>query len=167
MLIRPETTADIVAIARVNQTAFDRNGEADLVNTLRQANSTISLVAELNAEIVGHILFSPVKYDQDPSRSQIWGLGPLAVSPQQQRTGIGSALVKDGIETCRQAAIQALVVLGGPNYYQRFGFQPASNWHLRCHYPVPTEVFMAQELVAGALAGLNGTISYHQAFDAV
>ncbi|GAA5530207.1 N-acetyltransferase Eis [Herpetosiphon gulosus] len=165
--IRPETNADLAAITSINQAAFGRIDEADSVNTLRQASTTISLVAELDAQIVGHILFSPVQYDQAPSRIKIWGLGPLAVLPSHQRTGIGAALVKAGLEACRQAAIQALVVLGDPAYYQRFGFRPAASWHLRCHYPVPAEVFMAMELVVGTLVDLDGTISYHPAFDGV
>lgn len=167
MQIRPETSADLAAITKINQAAFGRTGEADLVTALRQATTTISLVAELDGQIIGHILFSPVQYDQAPSDHKIWGLGPLAVLPSYQRTGIGAALVKAGLETCRQAAILALVVLGDPTYYQRFGFRPAANWHLRCHYPVPANVFMAMELVDEALAGLAGSISYHPAFDAV
>lgn len=165
--IRPETSADLATITSINQIAFGRAGEADLVNTLRQVTSTISLVAEIDAQPVGHILFSPVQYDQAPSRIKLWGLGPLAVLASHQRMGIGTALVKAGLEVCRQAAIQALVVLGDPAYYQRFGFRSAANWHLRCHYPVPAEVFMAMELVDRTLADLDGTISYHPAFDGV
>lgn len=167
MQIRPETSADLAAITKINQAAFGRDGEADLVTTLRQTTTTISLVVELDGQIIGHILFSPVQYDQAPSHLKIWGLGPLAVLPSHQRTGIGSALVKAGIEVCRQVAIQALVVLGGPEYYQRFGFQPAANWHLRCHYPVDAKFFMAMELAKGALTGLDGAVSYHPAFDGV
>ncbi|KPL91923.1 GNAT family N-acetyltransferase [Herpetosiphon geysericola] len=167
MIIRPETSANIAAITTINQQAFGRAGESDLVNQLRQVMPIISLVAELDDQLVGHILFSPVHYDQAPSRITIWGLGPLAVLPSQQAKGVGSALVKAGIEACRQAQIQALVVSGGPEYYQRFGFRPAATWHLRCHYPVDAKFFMAQELVEHALAGLDGTISYHPAFDAV
>ncbi|XSG77668.1 GNAT family N-acetyltransferase [Herpetosiphon llansteffanensis] len=167
MLIRPETSADRAAITTINQQAFGRTSEAGLVNALRQVTSIISLVAEFDNQLVGHILFSPVQYDQAPTSITIWGLGPLAVLPNQQAKGVGSALVKAGLEACRQAHIQALVVLGGPAYYQRFGFQPATNWHLRCHYPVDAQFFMAQELVEHALAGLDGSISYHSAFDAV
>ncbi|WP_110515898.1 GNAT family N-acetyltransferase [Herpetosiphon llansteffanensis] len=167
MLIRHETSADIPAITNINQQAFGRAGEADLVNSLRQVTAIISLVAELDDQLVGHILFSPVQYDQAPTSITIWGLGPLAVLPSQQAKGVGSALVKAGLEACRQAQIQALIVLGGPAYYQRFGFQPAANWHLRCHYPVDAQFFMAQELSVGSLADLDGTISYHPAFDTV
>lgn len=165
--IRPETSADFAAITSINQTAFGRDGEASLVTSLRQATTTISLIAEFDGQLVGHILFSPVQYDQAPSQIKIWGLGPLAVLPSHQQTGIGTALVKAGIAACRQAAIQALVVLGGPEYYQRFGFRPAATWHLRCLYPVDAKFFMAMELVDGVLAGLDGPISYHPAFDAV
>lgn len=167
MLIRSETSTDNAAITTINQQAFGRAGEADLVNQLRQVTPIISLVAELDNQLVGHILFSPVQYDQAPTGITIWGLGSLAVLPSQQTKGIGSALVKAGLEACRQAQIQALVVLGGPEYYQRFGFRPAATWNLRCHYPVDAKFFMAQELSVGSLAGLDGTISYHPAFDAV
>jgi putative acetyltransferase len=92
------------------------------------------------------------------------GLAPMAVLPARQRQGIGSALVRDGLGRCRELGYEAVVVLGHPGYYPRFGFVPASRFGIGCEYDVPAEVFMALELVPGALRGKPGTIRYHPAF---
>jgi putative acetyltransferase len=95
---------------------------------------------------------------------KILGLAPMAVLPSRQRGGIGSALVRDGLERCRLSGVQAVVVLGHAEYYPRFGFIPASRARLRCEYDVPDDVFMVCELEEGSLAGKAGTIRYHPAF---
>jgi putative acetyltransferase len=116
------------------------------------------LVAEEDREIVGHIMFSPV------SLSGHADLPPMAVVPSRQRQGIGTALVREGIEQCRANGDDAVIVLGHAEYYPRFGFLPASGWGILSEYDVPDEVFMALELVEGCLAGRSGTIRYHRAF---
>lgn len=143
MQIRPERAADIPAIHAVNRAAFETSTEADLVDALRQrAEPIISLVAENAGSIVGHILFSPVTLLGHEELS-IMGRAPMAVLPAEQRRGIGSALVRAGLERCKQLPCGAVVVLGHPDYYPRFGFVPASRFGLACEYDVPDEAFMA------------------------
>jgi putative acetyltransferase len=92
------------------------------------------------------------------------GLGPMAVAPGRQNSGIGSLLVGAGLDRCRAMGAVAVVVLGHPDYYPRFGFVPASGFSIDSEYDVPDEVFMAQELVPGALRQVTGRIHYHPAF---
>ncbi len=164
ILIRPERSADEASVRIVNRSAFETSAEADLVDALReQADPTISLVADDGGSIVGHIFFSPVTLSGHAAPS-IMGLAPMAVLPAAQRRGIGSSLVAAGLESCRHAGSGAVVVLGHPGFYPRFGFVPASRFGMRCVYDVPDEVFMALELTPAVLAGKGGTIHYHPAF---
>jgi len=164
MLIRPEKSGDEAAVRCINAEAFDSPAEANLVDALRkQVCPVISLVAEIDGSIVGHIMFSPVLIPGYPETS-IMGLAPMAVDPAVQRSGIGSELVRKGLWKCEQLAIEAVIVLGHPEFYPRFGFVPASRFGLRCEYDVPDEVFMAMELRAGSLDTATGTVRYHQAF---
>lgn len=167
MLIRAERDTDRAAVHRVNAAAFPTPAEAGLVDALRrQAHPLISLVAERDGTILGHILFSPVTLEGRPDL-HIMGLAPMAVAPDQQRSGIGSALVRAGLDECRQRGVSAVVVLGHPEYYPRFGFTPAVRYGIRSEYDVPDEVFMALELAPGALRNAPGTIKYHPAFSSV
>lgn len=162
--IRFEQPPDIASVREVNRAAFDAASEADLVDALRErARPIVSLVADAGGTLVGHILFSPVTLLNHPEL-KIMGLAPMAVLPARQRTGIGSALVRAGLEECRQLGSGAAVVLGHPGYYPRFGFVPASRFGIGCEYDVPDDVFMAIELEPGILSGKSGTIRYHDAF---
>lgn len=120
-------------------------------------------MADDGGSIVGHILFSPVTLSGH-AELKIMGLAPMAVQPAEQRRGIGSALVRAGLERCRQRGCGAVVVLGHPEYYPRFDFLPASRFDIGCEYEVPDEVFMALEVEPGFLRGKSGTIRYHAAF---
>ena len=165
MQIRPEQTDDLTAIREVNLSAFEGTTEADLVDALRkQARPIVSMVADDDGAVVGQILFSPVTLSSLPDL-RIMGLAPMAVLPDRQRKGVGSALARAGITACRDLGYEAVVVLGHAEYYPRFGFVPASRFGLRSEYDVPDEVFMAMELTPGALQGSGpGTIRYHAAF---
>lgn len=165
MPIRPEAPTDRSAIRALIASAFETPAEADLVDALReQAKPVISLVAEENGFILGHILFSPVTLSAHPEL-KVMGLAPMAVAPAHQRKGIGSALVRVGLERCQQLGFGAVVVLGHPGYYPRFGFLPSACYGIGCEYDVPEEVFMVVELQPGFLQGVSGKIKYHSAFD--
>ncbi|MEW5871026.1 MAG: N-acetyltransferase [Chloroflexota bacterium] len=164
--IRDETPGDIPAIHSVNALAFERPEEARLVDKLRAAcPGALSLVAEQDGQIAGHILFTPVAIDGCPLQGGM-GLAPLAVLPERQRQGIGSRLVQAGLARLRQAGCPYAIVLGHPAYYPRFGFQRASHYGLRSQWEgVPDEAFMALELQAGALQGVSGVARYRSEFD--
>jgi len=166
--IRPEITADIPAIRLVNERAFEQRTEADLIDALRRAGAiTLSLVAVENERVIGHILFSPVTIESAGSSFPAIGLGPMAVLPHHQRKGIGSQLVRAGLDKCRAAGHEIVIVLGHAEYYPRFGFRPSKPLGIQWEHDVPEEAFMVCELREGALAGLQGTVKYHPAFDEV
>src|SRR4029079_10304974 len=161
---RAEEQRDWAAVHAVNVSAFETPAEANLVDALRdQAQPLVSLIAEDNGAIVGHIMFSPVSLSGHPAL-RIMGLAPMAVVPEHQRKGIGSSLVRAGLEQCRQLGFGAVVVLGHPTYYPRFGFVPSTRFGMGCEYDVPEEVFMVAELDAGVLRGASGKVKYHPAF---
>jgi putative acetyltransferase len=111
-------------------------------------------------------MFSPVSLAGHPEL-RIMGLAPMAVVPEHQREGIGSALVRAGLEQCKRLGFGAAVVLGHPAYYPRFGFSSSARYGIGCEYDVPEEVFMVVELDAGFLRGASGKVKYHPAFGAV
>ena len=168
ILIRNEEAADYAAVYEVNREAFGRCNEADLVDVLRRvADPQISLVATWEGEVVGHIFFSPVSIGEGDSTTLALGLGPMAVDPDFQRRGVGSALVRAGLEACRRAGHKIVVVIGHPNFYPRFGFVSARRRGLGCEYAVPDEVFMVAELEPNALAGVSGMVRYLPEFTEV
>ena len=164
MQIRPETEADHAAIRELNKAAFEGEGEANLIEGLRQnASPMISLVAEDAGGIVGHILFSPATHSED-AELKLMGLAPMAVAPDRQKSGIGSALAREGLERCRKMGVAGVVVLGHPQYYPRFGFVPSSEFGIVSEYDVPEGVFMVLELEPGALQNKSGRVHYHREF---
>jgi putative acetyltransferase len=151
----------------VNLAAFDTPMEARLVDRLRkEARRVISMVAVEGERIVGHILFSPVVLSEH-DHLRIMGLAPMAVVPESQRKGVGSALVRAGLKRCKELGYGAVVVLGHPEYYPRFGFVSAARSGVCCVYDAPEEAFMLVELQPGYLDNAQGTICYHAAFDTV
>jgi putative acetyltransferase len=163
--VRAETAADHSAIASLTQTAFNSTTEVTLINTLRQqCPQRIALVAEQHGNIVGHILFSPAALENAPG-VQLMALAPMAVSNVLQHQGVGSALVRAGLEQCRQQGATAVVVLGHPGYYPRFGFSPASEFNVRCPWQVPDNTFMLLQLNGAPLNGDNSKVIYPAAFN--
>ncbi len=164
MLIRSENENDLKAVHSLNASAFGTEAEADLVDELRnKTHPFISLVAEYNNEVVGHILLTPVSLS-DYTEIKIMGLAPMAVAPQHQKKGVGSKLIHAGLEHCKKLKFGAIVVLGHSEYYPRFGFLPSSFFGISCEFKVPEEAFMVIELQSGYLRGKVGIIKYHEEF---
>lgn len=167
-VVRKESTADVPAIYKVNERAFGQPGEANLVDALRaKGKAVISLVAENDRQIIGHILFSPVTLE--PANKELFALGlaPMAVLPEFQNQGIGSLLVRAGLEECRKQGCDFVAVLGHPTYYPRFGFVPSINFNIKSEYDVPDDIFMLLELREGALEGCSGVVKYQSEFGEV
>ncbi len=168
IVIRHEQPEDIAVIHQIVAQAFGRAAEANLVDALRRnGKGILSLVADDNGRVIGHILFSPVVIEDGERLVSGIGLAPLAVSPERQNEGIGSLLVEQGLREGREAGHPFVVVLGHPNYYPRFGFVPASRYNVKSEYDVRDEVFMIQELQQGSLLGIAGTAKYQNEFNEV
>jgi putative acetyltransferase len=161
--VRLEQPDDSSGIHETNELAFGGPLEANLVDALRGCDRYLSLVATLDERVVGHILFTPVTMEPSVDR-RVAGLGPMAVRPEHQRSGIGSHLIRAGLEACRRSGYAAVVVLGHPEYYPRFGFSPAHAFGLTCEFPSPPEAFMAMELEDGALSRVRGLVRYQPQF---
>ncbi len=163
--IRPEKPEDVPAISTLNEAAFPTSAEADLVDSLRDQDAhVLSLVAVDGDQVVGHILFSPVVIETESGPIDALGLAPMSVLPDRQRGGIGSRLVTAGLTQCTALDYPAVVVLGHPDYYPRFGFIQADRQGITCEFPSPPESFMIKELRPGALDGRSGIAKYHAAF---
>ena len=169
--MRPERPADRAAVFDVVARAFPTDAEAQLVDRLRDAGAaTISLVAERDGRVVGHLLFSRVRVEPEGAgaRFEALGLAPLSVHPDVQRSGAGHALMHAGLAACHAAGHEIVFVLGHADYYPRFGFVPAAP--KRLHYSGGRSFdrsFFVAELAPGALAGRSGIVHYHAAFDAL
>jgi putative acetyltransferase len=161
--VREERARDSDAVRMLIARAFGREAEARLVGRLRASGKArLALVAEDAGRLIGHVLFSEVSVAAD---CPVLALAPLSVLPAFQRLGVGSALVSDGLDRLRGGRISAVLVLGDPRYYSRFGFAPASQFGIECPFPAPPEAFMALELTPGALAGPGGMARYGHEFD--
>ena len=162
-MIRRESTGDISALRGVNEAAFGRNEEADLVDRLRIEGAVLaSFVADHNGLVVGHILFSRTLIETANEPVLSVALAPLAVSPSHQRRGIGSQLVRFGVQWLRTRGERSVLVLGHPHFYEQFGFSADRARSLSTAFP--PHAFMALELVADALDGIRGTVRYPAAF---
>jgi putative acetyltransferase len=160
IVVRPERAEDIPAITVVNERAFGRREEGDIVDRLRESDSEfLSLVAEEDGAVTGAILFTPAVIDLPAGRIGGMLLGPLAVLPEHQRQGVGSALMRHGLELLRERGCLFVVLVGHAEYYPRFGFERASALGLVCPWDgVPDEAWMACILDAEAMAGVSGPL---------
>lgn len=162
-IIRHETAGDYAAIREVNRLALGGEGEARLVDALRDSGyARISLVAEEEGQIVGHILFSVLTIATPQVEIEALSLAPLAVIPSHQRRGIGSSLGREGLRACREDGHRIVIVLGHPEFYPRFAFLAKLAESLRSPYSGPA--FMAVELVPDALQGIEGEVRYPPPF---
>lgn len=165
LTIRMETPEDVGPIRYVNEQAFSQENEANLIEKLRNHGVlTMSLVAIQDGEIVGHIAFSPVVIESECLSFKAIALGPMAVLPTCQCKGIGSQMVRLGLEECLNLGHAIVVVVGHPNYYPRFGFVPAKPKGIKCEFEVPDETWMVLELREGALAVRQGTVRFQPEF---
>ncbi len=165
--IRKEQADDAPAIRKLNGSAFDGPAEANVVDTLRRTcDGLVSLVAVDGDEVVGHILFSPATAGNGNDTIQGMGLAPMAVLPNRQREGIGSALIEHGLALLREQGCPFVIVLGHAEYYPRFGFERASHHGLNCEWDgVPDEVFMVAVFDEDALKGAQGVVRYRVEFN--
>jgi putative acetyltransferase len=173
-MIRHETPADIAAIHEVTAAAFKRAVEADLVDHLRDADHLLlSLVDEEGGKIVGHAAYSPGRVNlSDGSSFEAVALGPISVSPEVQKKGIGSGLMEQGFTESLNLGYDLMFLLGHPSYYPRFGFVPAKVLGVRWAKDLsdhPNEAWMVKELKADALVrrlqGRTGVFHFAPEFD--
>ncbi len=167
MDLRRSNNSDSDTIASVHASAFgpeEGPGIVQLVYDLlgdATAKPVLSLVADIDGALVGHVLFTMVTLQPDASSISARILAPLAVSPRYQRKGIGSALVNEGIKQLTESGVDLLFVLGDPAYYSRFGFRPAGAMGLMAPHAIPSEhadAWMTQILGKGTLGSVTGTV---------
>jgi len=166
VIVRAEVPEDVRAIDVVNLSAFQGEDEARLVSAIRRSGDFVpdlSLVAELNGRIVGHLLLSKVKLQRSGESRVVLALGPMSVVPSQSHRGIGSELIQAAVRRARDMRYPAIVVAGQPDYYQRFDFKPASAWGLISNLRLPEDALTAMELVPGVLNG-GGKVVYPDVF---
>jgi len=169
VVVRAETDGDVKAIDVVNLSAFEGEAEALLVDAVRQSPDFVrdlSLVAEINGRIVGHVLLSKVSLERDGQSDTVLALGPMSVVPSQSHRGIGSALIEAAINRAKGMCYTAIIVAGHPDYYQRFGFQPAEKFGLSVNLELPVDSLTAMELETGVLSQ-GGQVSFPDAFAAL
>lgn len=163
--IRKEEPRDQDSVRRVNMAAFENGPEAALVDKLRAScEDYLAFVAVEDGIVVGHILFTPVTVDDCGVIGM--GLAPMAVLPSQQHKGIGSQLVRHGLAHLHRSGCPFVIVLGHPEYYPRFGFEPASKYQLSSQWEsVPDEAFMVVIYDAGVLPGADSVVRYRDEFN--
>lgn len=163
LLLRRPDADDLNEILTVHRAAFGREDEARLVEQLHASGrNTFELLAEQQGEIVAHVLFSPIHIEHGDNQ-QALGLAPMAVAPAWQRRGVGTALIHDALRALAISPFSAVVVLGDPAYYGRFGFTPASAFDLHDTYG-GGDAFMALALREGGLHGYRGQVDYAPEF---
>ncbi|MCB9849815.1 MAG: N-acetyltransferase [Phycisphaerales bacterium] len=170
LIVRAESPTDYDAIDQVNDVAFGGDGESRLIRALRNRadfDSGLSLVAEREGVVIGHILFTSIRIDGEGGSTPAQALAPMAVLPDWQNQGIGSRLVRVGLRMCRERRHGIVVVLGHPKYYPRFGFVPAPPIGIAPPFPVSDDAFMVCALKHGALDNVCGNVCYPREFDDV
>ena len=167
VIIRSEEAGDKTGIRRVNDLAFGQPVEGKLIDNLREKAGflkELSIVAELDGEVVGHILFFPIHISDGEVFHLSLSLAPLAVIPDQQKKGIGLQLTEEGLKVARELDFSSVLVIGHPEYYPKAGFSKASGFGLQCPFPAPDEAFMAIELIEGAFNGVSGMALYPEEY---
>ncbi|MEN6442596.1 MAG: N-acetyltransferase [Methanoregula sp.] len=169
-IVRSELPVDHSQIFDVNVQAFGEDEEARLINTLRDSGAfdpALSIVADHNDTVIGHILFPPVTIESPDGDVPALALALLSVHPDFQGQGIGSALVEEGLRECRRLGNRICIVVGHPLYYPHFGFMSGREQGISVEFPCPDEALMALSLVPGALDGVGGMVRYHPALSSI
>lgn len=169
MIIRTETKKDYTDVYNLNYEAFgNRDDESKLIEKIRlspQFIPELSIVAEKDNEIVGHILLSKAEVVDEDSVYEVIVLAPIAVKPSLQKKGIGGQLINEGLKRCKELGFGIVLLIGHPTYYPRFGFKPARNYGLELkQFKVSDEVFMVFELKPGELNKIKGELIYPESF---
>ncbi|PTM57845.1 GNAT family N-acetyltransferase [Desmospora activa] len=162
--IREEKSIDLRKIKEINDLAFGRETESNIVDAIRKSPHFIpqlSLIAETgDGEVVGHILFSIISIQTKEESVKSLVLAPMAITPKYQSQGVGSTLIREGLNRCGKMGFKHVVVLGHPNYYPRFGFIPAITKGIKAPFEVPNETFMVCELKKNSLEKVHGTVQF-------
>ncbi|AJS61502.1 GCN5 family acetyltransferase [Paenibacillus sp. IHBB 10380] len=169
MIIRTENESDFFQVHNVNFIAFgEREDEARLVERIRATQNFVpqlSIIAEDNGEIIGHLLLSKAKIIEDEKRHEVIVLAPIAVRSDYQKQGIGKQLIHEGLNRCKELGYYLVLLIGHPSYYPKFGFRPARQFGLELkQFEVPDEVFMVCELKENELKNIKGELEYPRAF---
>ncbi|MDQ6421754.1 N-acetyltransferase [Paenibacillus sp. LHD-117] len=169
IIIRTETSKDIEQVFDVNRAAFgNRDDEAQLVERIRRSEqfvAQLSIVAERDGDIIGHLLLSKAEVVDDESRHEVIVLAPIAVLPNVQKLGVGTRLIEEGLKRCKELGYGLVLLIGHPDYYPRFGFRPARSFGLELRqFEVPDDVFMVCELQENALRQIKGELRYPVSF---
>jgi putative acetyltransferase len=143
-----------------------------LVDALRHSKTAflpeLSIVAVKDNKVVGHILFTKINIKDDKGNlTESLALAPMSVRPEHQKRGIGGQLIRKGLEVAKILGFKSIIVLGHEHYYPKFGFEPAEKWKIKAPFKVPSNVFMAIELVAGGLKNVTGTVNHSKEFEKV
>jgi putative acetyltransferase len=163
--IREERPNDAGAVRELNRRAFGQDQEGNIVDALRANGAALlSLIATVNGQVVGHIMYSPLSID---GKLRGAALGPMAVLPELQRQGIGSKLIEAGNQKLKDAGCPFIIVVGHAGYYPRFGFRPASEHGIKCEWDVPDDVFMLLVLDQAKMEGVSGLATYRHEFSSV
>jgi putative acetyltransferase len=170
--LRLEEPEDAAAIREIHRLAFGGDAEAAIVDAVRAADAAVLAMVAVDAggdgPVVAHVLYTRVTVAvEDGDDVSLLGLAPVAVLPSYQGRGIGTMLIEASLEQLRVEGHPAVVVVGDPGYYPRFGFLPGGRWGLRWEMDAPDEVFMVAELYPGALAGIRGVVRFRPEFAGV
>lgn len=168
--IRSEKKQDYNKITEINNLAFGQKNEGKLIENLRKTDNFItelSLIAENDNEMIGHILFYPVIIKSENTKYKSLALAPMSVIPKYQRKGVGTKLVIEGLNIATKLGYESVIVLGHSEYYPKFGFKPASKWNIKAPFEVPDNVFLALELKANSLKDKSGIVEYPKEFNEV